>query len=266
MPATTHPPDLTDDLSSLLSRRPYALFLAGRFLGTLATGSQSIVIAWEVYDLARETMSLAESAFAVGMIGLVQFLPLFALTLIAGETADRHDRRRILTLCYLAQLLISAGLAFRSAHGAGLWPIFALAGLFGCARAFFQPTASALGPMLVPLRLLPRAIATNSLAVQLASIVGPALGGLLCVASPVLGYAVSAGLYTAAATCALLIRADTRPPFEAARSRVAQIREGLVYLWGNKLAHVWGDTWYCLRDKDLRPGPFISANDRDLPS
>ena len=169
------------------------------------------------------------------MIGLVQFLPLFALTLVAGETADRHDRRRILALCYLAQLLISAGLAFRSALGGGLWPIFALAALFGCARAFFQPTASALGPMLVPLRLLPRAIATNSLAAQLASILGPALGGLLCVVSPVLGYAVSAGLYAAAASCALLIRADTRPPFEAARSRVAQIREGLVYLWGNKL-------------------------------
>jgi MFS family permease len=235
MSATTLSSDPTDDPSSLLIRRPYVLFLAGRFLGTLATGSQSVVIAWEVYELARQTMSLAESAFAVGMIGLAQFLPLFALTLVAGETADRHDRRRILTLCYLAQVLISAGLAFRSALVGGLWPIFALAALFGCARAFFQPTASALGPMLVPLRLLPRAIATNSLAAQLGSILGPALGGLLCVVSPVLGYAVSAGLYAAAASCALLIRADTRPQVEAARSRVAQIGEGLVYLWENKL-------------------------------
>jgi MFS family permease len=235
MSATTPSSDPTDDPSSLLIRRPYVLFLTGRFLGTLATGSQSVVIAWEVYELARQTMSLAESAFAVGMIGLAQFLPLFALTLVAGETADRHDRRRILTLCYLAQFLISAGLGFRSALVGGLWPIFALAALFGCARAFFQPTASALGPMLVPLRLLPRAIATNSLAAQLGSILGPALGGLLCVVSPVLGYAVSAGLYAAAASCALLIRADTRPQVEAARSRVAQIGEGLVYLWENKL-------------------------------
>jgi len=235
MPATTPPPDPTDDSASLLSRRPYVLFLAGRFLGTLATASQSVVIAWEVYEIARRTMSLAEAAFAVGMIGLVQFLPLFALTLVAGETADRHGRRRIIALCYLAQVLISAGLVFRSVLGGGLWPIFALAGLFGCARAFFQPTASALGPMLVPLWLLPRAIATNSLAAQLASILGPALGGLLCVVSPVLGYAVSAGLYAAAACCAILIRADTQPPFDAARSRVAQIREGLVYLWENKL-------------------------------
>jgi MFS family permease len=235
MPATAPPPDPTDDSSSLLARRPYVLFLAGRFLGTLATGSQSVVIAWEVYELARRTMSLEEAAFAVGMIGLAQFLPLFALTLIAGEAADRHDRRRILAICYLGQVLISSALACRSAVGGGLWPIFAIAGLFGCARAFFQPTASALGPMLVPLRLLPRAIATNSLAAQLASILGPALGGFLCVASPMLGYAVSAGLFAGAACCAVLIRAETRPSHQAGRSRVEQIREGLVYLWGNKL-------------------------------
>jgi MFS family permease len=235
MSSSTHPPIPTDESASLLARRPYVLFLAGRSLGTLATGSQSVVIAWEIYELARQTMSLAEAAFVVGMIGLAQFLPLFALTLIAGETADRHDRRSILALCYLAQLLISAGLAVRSAIGGGLWPIFALAGVFGCARAFFQPTASALGPMLVPLWLLPRAIATNSLTNQLALILGPALGGLLCVASPVLGYAVSAGLYATSACCALLIRADTRPPIEPHRSRVDQIREGLIYLWGNKL-------------------------------
>ncbi len=236
MPATAPLTEPTDDSSSLLARRPYVLFLAGRFLGTLATGSQSVVIAWEVYELARRTMSLEEAAFAVGMIGLAQFLPLFALSLVAGETADRHDRRRILALCYLGQVLISTAMACRSAVGGGLWPIFAIAGLFGCARAFFQPTASALGPMLVPLRLLPRAIATNSLAAQLASILGPALGGFLCVASPILGYAVSAGLFAASACCALLIRADTRPPsVDADRSRVDQIREGLVYLWENKL-------------------------------
>ncbi len=226
--------DTPDDIS-LLVRRPYALYLSGRFCGTLATGSQSVVVAWEVYEIARQTMTVAEAAFAVGMIGLVQFLPLVALTLVAGEAADRYDRRRILALCYLAQLFTAAGLALRSEAGGGLPAVFALAALFGCARAFFQPTASALGPMLVPPPLLPRAIATNSLAAQVASIAGPALGGLLCAASPVIGYLVSAGLYATAAGCALLIRADTRPHVEPGRSRVAQIREGLGYVWRNKL-------------------------------
>ncbi len=229
------PEESADDSESLLARRPYVLFLAGRFLGTLATGSQSIVIAWEVYAIARRTMTVSQAAFTVGMIGLVQFLPLFALTLVAGEAADRHNRRRILVACYVTQLLTSVGLAARSSFGGGLWPIFAMAALFGSSRAFFHPTASALGPMLVPLRLLPRAIATNSLAAQLAQILGPALGGLVCAVSPVLGYAVSAGLYAAAATCALLIQADTQPVVEPHRSRVAQIREGLGYVWENKL-------------------------------
>ena len=193
MSGTTDSPD-TEDTASLFSRRPYLLYLAGRFLGTLATGSQSVVIAWEVYELARQTMSLAEAAFAVGMIGLVQFLPLFALTLVAGETADRHDRRRILTLCYLAQFLISAGLAVRSATRgrtvADLRPGRVCSAAPGRSSSRRRVRSA---PMLVPLSLLPRAIATNSLAAQLASILGPALGGLLCIVSPVLGYAVSAG-------------------------------------------------------------------------
>lgn len=224
-----------DDDLPLLARRPYVLFLVGRAFGNLATGSQAVVIAWEVYEIARRSMTVAEASFAVGMIGLAQFLPLFALSLVAGEVADRHDRRRIIALCYLTQLVISLGLAIRSSLGGGLWPIFALAALFGSTRAFFHPTSGALGPMLVPIRLLPRAIATNSLAAQLSGILGPALGGLLCAVSPVLGYAVSAGLYLAAATCAAFIRGETRPSVEAGRSRVAQIREGLGYVWGNKL-------------------------------
>jgi MFS family permease len=227
--STTPPAD-----PSLFSR-PYVFFLAGRFFGTLANGSQAVVLGWEVYEIARRTMSVAEAAFAVGMIGLVEFLPLVALTLIAGETADRYNRRRIIAVCYFAQLLTAVGLALHSSFGSALWPIFALAALFGAARAFFQPTASALGPMLVPPELLPRAIATNSLTVQLAAILGPALGGLLCSIAPALGYGVCAGLYGAAGLCALLIRGNTQPPIEHGRSRAAQIREGLGYVWKNKL-------------------------------
>src|SRR4051812_8690061 len=103
---TTDPP-----ADTTLFRRPYMLYVAGRFCGTLANTAQAVTIAWEVYELARQTMSVAEASFAVGMIGLAQFLPLFGLTLVAGEAADRYDRRRIIVLCYLAQLLITTGLA-----------------------------------------------------------------------------------------------------------------------------------------------------------
>ncbi len=236
MSATTAPRiDRDDETNSLLARRSYLFFLAGRFLGTLATGSQSVILAWEVYEVARLSRTVSEAAFAVGMLGLAQFLPLFALTLVAGEAADRHDRQKILAFCYLTQLTTAVILAIRSASGGGLWPIFVVASIFGASRAFFHPAAGALAPMLVPLRLLPRAIATNSIAAQLGSILGPALGGLLCLASPTLGYAVSAALYATAAICASMIRGETRPAHHGGRSRLEQIREGLAYVWQNKL-------------------------------
>lgn len=224
-----------DGLRALLAHRPYARFLAGRSCGSLATATQSVVLGWEVYETARQTMSVPEASLVVGLIGLAQFLPLAALTLVAGEAADRHDRRVLLALCLMAQLLTAAGLALRSFAGGGLTPIFALAALFGCARAFAMPTSTALGPMLVPIHLLPRAVATNALAFQVSAVVGPALGGALCTISAAAGYAVCACLYAAGAVCVLSIRAETRPKVEPHRSRADQIREGLGYLWENKL-------------------------------
>jgi MFS family permease len=213
----------------------YLLFLSGRFLARLATGALTITIAWEVYEKARETMSIAEASLAVGMIGLAQFLPQLVLTLAAGETADRHNRRSILMLCYGAQLVVTLALVLRARTGAELWWIFVLAALFGSTRAFYLPTVSALGPMLVPPSLLPRAIATNSLVGQLAGILGPAVGGLICSISPTLGYELCLALFGSAGTFALFIRGETQPAIEAGRSRVEQIQEGLAYVWGNKL-------------------------------
>jgi MFS family permease len=225
----------TEGFRTLLQIRPYVFFLLSRFCGTLATGSQAVIIAWQVYEIARQTMSVVEASFTVGMIGLVQFLPLFALTLFAGEAADRHDRRRILASCFTCHVLISSMLAWSSHLDWGLWPIFLLSGMFGCVRAYFQPAASALGPMLVPPTLLPRAIALNSLTVQLAAILGPALGGVLCAASPEVGFGVCGAIFGMAVVSTLFIRGETRPEFDPSRSRATQIREGLGYVWSNKI-------------------------------
>lgn len=228
---------LTKPIAPALFRRSYLLFLIARSLGSLANTAFSVVIAWEVYVTARETFLMPEdeAAFAVGMIGLFQFLPLLVFTLVAGETADRRNRRAILILCYLGQLLVCLALGLRSSLDAQLWPIFALAVFYSIARAFFQPTASALGPMLVPPELLPRAIATNSLAVQVASILGPALGGFLCTMTPILGYALCTSLYTLSAVCIFLIRDHTQPKAEPHLSRLELLKEGLGYVWKNKL-------------------------------
>ena len=106
--------------------------------------------------------------------------------------------------------------------------------LFGVSRAFFQPANTALGPMLVPRALLPRAIAWNSLAGQSASIVGPALAGVLVAISPTAAYGASLALYVAAATALAFIARSAAPTVQPG-SRWVLVKEGLNYVWANKI-------------------------------
>jgi MFS family permease len=229
------PQPQADGARSLLRQRAYVLFWVSRFIDNLGVQAQSVTIAWQVYALARRGSSVAEAAFAVGMIGLAYFLPVFALTLLAGDTADRHDRRRIMIVCVAVEIAcIAALVGLTFSHRAALWPIFAVAVVSGAARAFFAPASTALGPTLVPRELLPRAIAWNSLAWQGAAIAGPALGGLLCAISPGFSYAVAGGLYLVALICLWLLKAPP-PPARPTASRTALIREGLSYVWTNKI-------------------------------
>jgi MFS family permease len=224
----------TSTLRALLAQRAYVRMWSARLIGNLGGQIQAIALAWQVYAVARLTGSVAQGAFAVGMLGLASFLPMFFLALIAGETADRHDRRLIMAIANLVELVCSAALcALAFTHSAALWPIYLIAVAFGAARAFFQPASGALGPTLVPLHLLSRAIAMNSLSWQLASVVGPAIGGLLVAGSSTLAFGVAGVLF---ALSALLLTTFASPPQTGARgaSRLAQIREGLTYLWTNR--------------------------------
>ncbi len=220
---------------ALLRERDFLLFWVARFSSTLGVQIQSVALGWQVYAIARLTKSVGESAFMVSMIGLAQFVPLFLLTLIAGETADRRTRKLIVATA-LALDAISASvlmvLALMGSHH--LWPIFAISVMFGASRAFLSPASSAMGPMLVPRALLPRAIAWNSLSWQAGSIAGPAVGGLLLIHSPALAFGASLGLYLVAAALALSIRKTTKPEVQEG-SRVELIKEGLSYVWNNKI-------------------------------
>jgi MFS family permease len=219
----------------LFRQRPFMFFWAARFLANIGSTAQTITIAWQVYAIARLTEDVRHAAFAVGMIGLAQFLPLFALTLTAGETADRYDRRIISMICVGLEVCTSGALAFMAfSHVKAVWPIYIVAVVFGASRAFMSPANTALGPMLVPRSLLPRAIAWNSLAWQGASILGPALGGVLCAISPAVSYSVSLSLYLCAAVSLSLIRATTKPVLQPG-SRWALVKEGLGYVWANKI-------------------------------
>ena len=219
----------------LLNERDYLLFWASRWAGSLAGQVQSVAMGWQMYALARLTRSVAESAFMVGMIGLAAFIPVFLLALPAGEIADRHDRKKVLMLCFVGEIATVLTLAIASWQGWASVPLLLLVGfLFGCARAFFAPASSALGPMLVPRPLLARSIAWNSLAWQTASIGGPALGGLLVALSPAHAYFTTFALYLIAALTVFMIRKNAQPVVNPG-SRWALMKEGLAYVWRQKI-------------------------------
>src|SRR5207247_11043428 len=128
--------------------RDYLLFWASRWAGTFASQIQSVAMGWQMYAVARLTRSVEESAFLVGMIGLAAFVPVFLLTLPAGETADRPDRKKLMLVCLLAQAVSAMVLAVAAWKGhAPIAMLLAIAALFGAARAYFSPANTALGPM-----------------------------------------------------------------------------------------------------------------------
>ena len=196
---------------------------------------QAIALAWQVYAVARHTASVSEAALAVGMLGLAQFLPMFALTLFAGHAADIYDRRKIMMAGLGVQLLTSALFSAMAYGGLTLlWPIYGVAALFGSARAFYTPASAALAPTLVERRLIPRAIVVNSAGNQMATIVGPAIGGLLVAFSPVAAFVASGLLCLISLVSLLLVASPPRQPRPTA-SRWALIAEGLNYVWTTKV-------------------------------
>jgi MFS family permease len=214
----------------------FRFYWLARLTSTIAQMAMVIVIGWQVYDIARETMGLKEAAFRLGIIGLVQFVPLFALTLITGWTADRVDRRWIARASLALELGCAVALAVLAWRGTTtLVALYAVAALLGVARAFAGPALQALAPNLVPRAILPRAIALSSIAWQAGAIAGPAIGGYLYAWTPFAPYAASAALFAIAFAGLLAIGPVARPTIARGPSPWAQMVEGLSYVRHNRL-------------------------------
>jgi MFS family permease len=215
--------------------RDYRFYWFARLASTIAQMAMVIVIGWQVYDIARQTMDIAAASFQLGLIGLVQFVPLFALTLVSGWTADRIDRRYIARAVLALEMLCALILFWATWTGVVSLPIlFGVAALLGVARAFAGPAFGALAPNLVPREILPQAIAMSSMAWQSGSIAGPAIGGILYDVTPHLPYAVSAALFALSLIAVLLIRPIQRTPIKSG-SPWRQMIEGLSYVRHNRL-------------------------------
>src|ERR1700759_1167149 len=108
------PPLPVPSARALLKERDYLFFWVSRWTGSFAAQIQSVAMGWQMYALARLTRTVQESAFLIGMIGLAAFIPVFLLTLPAGDTADRYDRRTVLKICLTGEMLSVATLAVAS--------------------------------------------------------------------------------------------------------------------------------------------------------
>jgi MFS family permease len=224
-----------NNLTFLRANRDFGLFWAGALMVNLAVQIEAVTIGWQVYSIARQTMEMDRAAFQVGMVGLAQFLPMFALTLWAGSLVDRKSRKAIV----LASLVVEAASVLALAVIAlspepSLVLIFGVAAVFGASRAFLSPAVSAMTPMLVSVQDMPRAISLKALAWQAAVIIGPWIGGLLLIHSAAAAY-VSAGiLFVLGMGLTFMVRTDTRPKAQPGKVW-AQIKEGLAYTWTNKV-------------------------------
>ena len=207
-----------------------------RLTATIGQMAMVIVIGWQVYDIARSTMGIKEAALRLGIVGLVQFVPLFLLTLVTGWAADRVDRRWIARAAVALELGCAAALALFAARGTTtLNVLYAVAALLGLARAFAGPALGALAPNLVPRDILPRAIAMSSIAWQAGSIAGPAIGGYLYAWSPQAPYLASTLLFAVALAGLFMIAPVALPSMAERPNPWAQMVEGLRYVRRNRL-------------------------------
>jgi MFS family permease len=187
--------------SGLLTQRPFVLFWMARLCATTGYQMLALTIGWQVYEITN-------SAFDLGLVGLIQFLPAVVLTLLIGHTADRYDRRLIVrgAQCIYA-LATTTILAALFAHVLSRELLFVAVFMIGCARAFEMPTAHSLVPVLVPAPMIARAVAAWTSANQVAVICGPALGGLFYTVSPKLTVALCVLFFSASITLISFVHA-----------------------------------------------------------
>jgi MFS family permease len=222
------------DPYAALRIKPYRQFIASLLAMTISTQIQGVVVAWQVYDITHDPLSL-------GLMGLAEVVPVLIIALYAGHLADRMNRHHItvasLTLlfaCSMAFLVFNLIPGFLHAHGA--WPFYAVIFVSGIARSFAQPARQAMGAELVPRELYPNAVAWRSSTWQFAAVAGPALGGLIYgFASPRMAYVADALLMLVAVVWFWTIDYRRRPSTERRGSIAQSLGVGVRFVFGESV-------------------------------
>jgi MFS family permease len=179
------------DPYAALRHADYRRLLSGSVLASIGTEMQSVALGWELYQRT-------DSAAALGLVGLVQFLPVFVLSLPAGHAADRYSRRSLLMSAQCLMACTSLGLALLSLLHGPVPLLYLCIFTAGISQAFNSPARWALVTQVVPDQALTNAVTWNSSGWQVASMLGPALGGLVVAAAD-----RAAPAYLLAALCSL---------------------------------------------------------------
>lgn len=224
------------DIPHPLTIANFRAYFVARLASTVAVSAQAIIIGWQVYAIARQTMDIKQAAFLLGMIGLLQFVPLFLLTPIVGLVADTYDRRWIARGTTALLTINAAALGLLTWAGLLTLPyLFVAAVLIGIARAFSGPAYSALAPNLVPRESLPTAIAVSSIAWQAGMITGPSVGGVLYAIHPDVAYGSISVMLAFSLAMVFLIGKVPQPAVQKDRRPLHRVIDGFSYVRNNRL-------------------------------
>lgn len=208
--------------------RAFLKYWTARLMLSFSTQIVSVAVGWQIYDLTRDP-------FDLGLVGIIQFAPALLLVLVTGAVADRFGRRLIMGICAIIETICALALLILTIRGVtGVGTIFLVLAMFGVARAFMQPASSSLVANLVPPEDFASAVAWNSTAWQIATIVGPVAGGLLYGIGAPVPYAASVVLMTAASVLTFTIpkpaqRKETEP------TSIQTLLAGFRYIWSEKI-------------------------------
>jgi len=217
------------DPYAALRFRDFRLLLVGTFLQVVGQQMLGVAIGWELYERTRDPLAL-------GLIGLVQVMPIVLLALPAGHLADRYDRKRIAMVTALVLAVGALGLALLSFTVGPLVLVYICLLLIGIARAFQSPATSSLPAQVVPAQHFTNATTWESSAWQASAIIGPALGGLIIAVrnSATMVYAITAFMLLVATLALGLMRPRPVARIEKEIS-LASLLAGLRFVWNTKL-------------------------------
>lgn len=203
----------------------FSFFIVSRFCSITGETLLSAAVAWQVFELSG-------SAFQLGLIGLVRFLPHLAFSLVGGVVADSYDRKRVIMLARVVPFVCGAALAWTTSEEMATLPlIYGLVFATAVASAFQMPASSALLPTLVPRSVFPGAVTVSSTVISLARVTGPAFAGLVIAAQNIAtAYLVQVALIATSIATLTFVRGRSATQTGRSGMSLAAVREGIAFV------------------------------------